>query len=173
MWRKVGIQANASICASYASLLFCLFHSFPYRIAEKFYFDPLKLDLEETSMEESVPSKMFSSVMGCSIDSRKALLSNVMLTGGNTLFEGLPQMLYKKLKQIGKARATSLKINASPERQISAWIGGSVLAELSSWMDEIVRLRLCFFVFSPMAGSLCDVASARSHKLTTTRRALL
>jgi|EP01046_Picozoa_sp_COSAG06_P053271 actin-related protein len=27
-------------------------------------------------------------------------MANVMLTGGNTLFEGLPQMLYKKLKSV-------------------------------------------------------------------------
>ena len=27
-------------------------------------------------------------------------MGNVMLTGGNTMFEGLPQMLYKKLKSV-------------------------------------------------------------------------
>ena len=111
---------------------------FPSRIVEKFFFDPLKLDWEDTSMEESVQAKLFSSVMGCSIDARKNIMANVMLTGGNTMFEGLPQMLFKKLKQVGKARAASLKIVASPDRQISAWIGGSVLAGLSTWQDELI-----------------------------------
>lgn len=102
---------------------------------------------------------------GCSVDNRKQIMANVMVTGGNTLFEGLPQMLYKKLKQvstdlsykrsgvlgdsvysvqstdanghmcavryalpwqIGKARASTLKIAASKDRQISAWVGGTL-----------------------------------------------
>ena len=34
------------------------------------------------------------------MDNRKQIMANVMVTGGNTLFEGLPQMLYKKLKKV-------------------------------------------------------------------------
>lgn len=37
---------------------------------------------------------------GCSVDNRKQIMANVMLTGGNTLFDGLPQMLFKKLKSV-------------------------------------------------------------------------
>jgi hypothetical protein len=37
---------------------------FPERIAEKFFFDPLKLDWDDTSMEESVHAKVFEAVMG-------------------------------------------------------------------------------------------------------------
>ena len=37
---------------------------FPQRIAEKFFFDPLKLDWDDTSMEESVHAKLFEAVMG-------------------------------------------------------------------------------------------------------------
>ena len=88
-------------------------------------------------------------------------MGNVMLTGGNTMFEGLPQMLYKKLKsvrillgwrftnpeprltgsrlQVGKARAASLKIVASKDRQISAWVGGAPCL-LAQPMSTIRRL---------------------------------
>eukprot|EP01050_Picozoa_sp_SAG11_P007325 SAG11_NODE_607_length_8226_cov_11.234527_1_plen_259_part_00 len=111
---------------------------FPHRIAEKFFFDPLKLDWDDTSMEESVQQKIMTAVMGCAIDSRKEIMANVLVTGGNTLFDGLPQLLFKNLKKIGKARAQSLKINASPERNISAWIGGSVLASLGTWENELI-----------------------------------
>ena len=33
---------------------------FPHRVAEKFFFDPLKLDWEDTSMEESVQQKVMA-----------------------------------------------------------------------------------------------------------------
>lgn len=52
-----------------------------------------------------IPVLVFTRLAGCSVDNRKQIMANVMVTGGNTLFEGLPQMLYKKLKSVGIALA--------------------------------------------------------------------
>ena len=43
--------------------------------------------------------------------------------GGNTLFEGLPEMMFKKVKAEGKARCGTLKMAAPKQRSISAWLG--------------------------------------------------
>jgi actin-related protein len=43
-------------------------------------------------MEDSVQQKILDAVMGCSIDNRSSIMANVMVTGGNTMFEGLPQV---------------------------------------------------------------------------------
>jgi hypothetical protein len=97
---------------------------------EYFFFDPMRLDWEDTSLEASVrpppgygcqctsaqqwcvklqvPAMAFQAVMGSSIDSRKKITENVLLAGANTLFDGLPQMLFKQLKVEGKARVRPL-----------------------------------------------------------------
>jgi actin-related protein len=41
------------------------------------------------------------SINKCDVDLRKELLSNIVLTGGNTLFGGLPETMQKKLIDIG------------------------------------------------------------------------
>lgn len=54
------------------------------------------------------------------------------------MIEGLPTMLYKKLKALGKSRSTGLKVVASGERDFSAWVGMSVVSQLSSFRDQIM-----------------------------------
>lgn len=75
--------------------------TFPFRAPEFFFFDPGRLDWDEDSTgisEESVQQMIFKSLMDCSIDTRKKLTENIILCGSNTLFDGLPEMMYKKLK---------------------------------------------------------------------------
>ena len=47
--------------------------------------------------------------MECSIDTRKRLTDNVVLSGANTLFDGLPETMYKQLRQVGKQRVRFFK----------------------------------------------------------------
>eukprot|EP01051_Picozoa_sp_SAG22_P016010 SAG22_NODE_2182_length_2874_cov_5.931532_2_plen_252_part_00 len=116
---------------------------FPFRAPEFFFFDPSRLDWQEDSegiLEESVQAMVFKAVMDCSIDTRKKITENVILAGGNTLFEGLPELLYKKLKVEGKARAGTLKVNAASTRGTSAWAGGCVIASMPNFADELITL---------------------------------
>eukprot|EP01051_Picozoa_sp_SAG22_P037755 SAG22_NODE_19014_length_279_cov_0.572222_1_plen_74_part_01 len=73
------------------------------------------------------------------MDMRKSLLANVMLVGGNTCFEGMAGQLYKKLRSISTNQTATLKITAAPaaERAASAWVGGSVLASLSTFSEHL------------------------------------
>ena len=151
--------------------------------------------------------KILDAVMACSIDNRSSIMANVMVTGGNTMFEGLPQVNWAHratLSSLGwgktphhtvatwshgvprraerraggrrcfsrssrrsarpaprpsrsaaappplliprlplrsslrprparVARVRGVQVLASPERHISAWVGGSVLAGLGNW----------------------------------------
>ena len=56
------------------------------------------------SVMQGVHQRLWAAVMGCSIDIRPQLLKNVLLAGGNTLFDGLPEMLFKKLKALSTGR---------------------------------------------------------------------
>ena len=58
-------------------------------------------------------------------------LSNILLEGGNTLFEGFPERIQMDLQS---AFPTSrVRVLAEPERRFSVWLGGSILASLPAF----------------------------------------
>jgi hypothetical protein len=57
---------------------------FPCSVPHKFFFDPLKLDWADTSMEFSVHDRLHEAVMQSPIDGRRAMWGNCVIAGGNT-----------------------------------------------------------------------------------------
>jgi actin-related protein len=71
------------------------------------------------------------------VDIRKELTSNILLTGGSSLFPNLDARLSQELSQILPA-FTKPKVVAprfSVERSCSSWIGGSILTSLGSFQQ--------------------------------------
>lgn len=66
------------------------------------------------------------------LDLRGDLFQSVVLSGGSTLTRGFGDRLLYELKQLASAN-TRIKIFAPPERKYSTWIGGSILAGLSTF----------------------------------------
>jgi len=75
-----------------------------------------------------------NSIKKCDIDIRKDLYTNVVLSGGTTMFLGIDERLKKELSALAPASA-KVKIVAPPERKYSVWIGGSILSSLSTFQD--------------------------------------
>eukprot|EP00918_Siedleckia_nematoides_P070575 GHVU01154129.1.p1 GENE.GHVU01154129.1~~GHVU01154129.1.p1 ORF type:complete len:377 (+),score=64.76 GHVU01154129.1:135-1265(+) len=76
----------------------------------------------------------FQSIMRCDVDIRKDLYSNVVLSGGTTMYEGIGERMTKELT--GLAPSTmKIKVVAPPERKFSVWIGGSILTSLSTFQS--------------------------------------
>jgi len=75
-----------------------------------------------------------NSIKKCDIDIRKDLYTNVVLSGGTTMFTGIDERLKKELSALAPASA-KVKIVAPPERKYSVWIGGSILSSLSTFQD--------------------------------------
>ena len=78
------------------------------------------------------------SIMRCDVDIRKDLFANIVLSGGSSMFPGFADRLQKELtpqEGIGSMvpNNTKVKVIAPPERKYSTWIGGSILAALSSF----------------------------------------
>ncbi|CAH2353426.1 actin [[Candida] railenensis] len=72
------------------------------------------------------------------LDLRPVLYKNVILSGGNTLLKGFGDRMLQELKTIQESSTTTnsklkVKIYAPPERKYSTWIGGSILAGLSTF----------------------------------------
>nr|XP_019541794.2 actin, indirect flight muscle-like isoform X1 [Aedes albopictus] len=111
-------------------------------------FQPSFLGMESTGIHETV----YNSIMRCDVDIRKDLYANSVLSGGTTMYPGnslfhsiFSALFLQVLSVIGIAdrmqkEITSLapstikiKIIAPPERKYSVWIGGSILASLSTF----------------------------------------
>jgi len=84
--------------------------------------------------DEGVHSLTFKSVMKCDVDIRKDLYANTVMSGGTTMFPGIADRLNKEMVALAPATMT-IKIVAPPERKYSVWIGGSILASLSTFED--------------------------------------
>ena len=90
-------------------------------------FQPNFIGMEAAGVHETT----FNSIGKCDIDIRKDLYGNVVLSGGTTMFEGIAERMTKELTNMAPA-SMKIKVVAPPEGKYSVWIGGSILASLST-----------------------------------------
>jgi actin-related protein len=76
----------------------------------------------------------FDSIMKCDVDIRRDLYKNIVMSGGTTMFTGIPERLEKEMKALAP-QGMDIKVIAPPERKYSVWIGGSILASLSTFEE--------------------------------------
>jgi len=84
--------------------------------------------------QEGVHKLTYTSINKCDIDIRKDLYKNTVLSGGTTMFKQIEQRLEKEMKALAPS-GNEIKIIAPPERKYSVWIGGSILASLSTFEE--------------------------------------
>ncbi|KAK8885783.1 hypothetical protein M9Y10_041237 [Tritrichomonas musculus] len=80
---------------------------------------------------------IFNSIMKCDIGARKHLYSSILLCGGSSMINGLPERIYKEITNLAPP-TNPIKILAPPERKNSAWIGGSILASLTQFQPMLI-----------------------------------
>ncbi|KAJ5070668.1 actin [Anaeramoeba ignava] len=93
-------------------------------------FQPSFIGMEQPGVHETT----YNSIMKCDVDIRKDLYGNVVLSGGTSMFPGISDRLQKEITQLAPP-AMKVKIIAPPERKYSVWIGGSILASLSTFQN--------------------------------------
>jgi len=84
--------------------------------------------------EKGVDQLTFQSIMKCDVDIRKDLYANIVMSGGTTMYKGLSDRLQKEITALAPGSMV-IKIVAPPERKYSVWIGGSILASLSTFEE--------------------------------------
>merc|ERR1711879_249969 len=84
--------------------------------------------------DEGVHALTYNSIMKCDIDIRKDLYGNIVLSGGSTMFPGIADRMNKEIVALAPS-TMKIKIIAPPERKYSVWIGGSILASLSTFEE--------------------------------------
>lgn len=74
----------------------------------------------------------YQSIMDCDVDIRKELYHNIVLSGGTTMYANLNERITKEVSKLAPA-SMKVKVVSPPERKYSVWIGGSILASLSTF----------------------------------------
>jgi len=93
-------------------------------------FQPSFIGKEASGVDQT----MFQTIMKCDVDIRKDLYANIVMSGGTTMYEGLADRLTKEMVALAPS-TMEIKVVAPPERKYSVWIGGSILASLSTFQQ--------------------------------------
>jgi len=93
-------------------------------------FNPAMIGMESVGIHES----LCNCVKSCDIDIRKDLFSNIILSGGTTMYAGIADRVQKEVTD-ASAPTLKIKVIAPPERKYSIWIGGSIVTSLSTFQN--------------------------------------
>jgi actin-like protein 6A len=94
---------------------------------------------------KSIPRLALDSILKCDMDCHTSLLSSLVVAGGGSSIEGIPDRMRSEVEQLVHSSAPNawkVKMTAAGnnERALSCWIGGSILGSLGSfhemWMTK-------------------------------------
>lgn len=92
-------------------------------------------ELIKPDCAEGVHKLTYDTIMKCHQESsvRNAFFGNIILSGGSTLFEGMSERMQSEMNKLSAQAGYKAKVLAPPERLYSVWLGGSILASLSTF----------------------------------------
>jgi len=104
--------------------------------APEVLFNPELADVEQ----DGIQHLLFNMIQAADIDLRPAFYQHIVLSGGSTMYPGLPTRLEKEMKQLylehvlkgddSRLSRLKLKIEDPPRRKHMVFLGGSVLADI-------------------------------------------
>jgi len=110
--------------------------------APEVLFNPHLIDLEDAGAADM----LFGMIQEADIDLRPAFYKHIVLSGGSTMYPGLPSRLEKEMKDLYLAKILKgdekkmakfkLRIEDPPRRKHMVFLGGSVLADIMKDKDE-------------------------------------
>ncbi|KAL8928483.1 MAG: hypothetical protein Q9208_001717 [Pyrenodesmia sp. 3 TL-2023] len=103
--------------------------------APEILFEPELIGLEYPGIHQIV----VDAINRTDMDLRKSLFGNIVLSGGSTLCKGFGDRLLHEVQRLA-VKDMRIKIFAPPERKYSTWIGGSILAGLSTFRKMWVSI---------------------------------
>lgn len=91
----------------------------------------------------SLPEALAAAISGCDLHVRKELYSEIILSGGTTMTQGFGERLLSETRSLAP-KDIVIKIWAPAKRTLSAWIGGSILASLTSFKGQMLISRKAY-----------------------------
>ena len=105
-------------------------------LAPESLFNPTVLGKELDPLDDII----VQTISDCEVDLRRDFYSNIVLSGGSTMFPGFKQRLAREIKE-QIPDSVDVRIISPPERMYSVWIGGSILGSLKSMSKMWVTRR--------------------------------
>ncbi|KAK2464038.1 hypothetical protein APHAL10511_003982 [Amanita phalloides] len=105
-------------------------------------FQPHLVDIEQPGVGEM----LFQTIQAAALDVRPELYKHIVLSGGSSMYPGLPSRLEKEMKQLYLTRVLNgnpsrlnkfkIKIEDPPRRKHMVFLGGAVLADIMKNREE-------------------------------------
>ena len=104
--------------------------------APEAFFDPTLAGVEDVGIHE----KVYKSIIAVDICCRKGMYTNIILSGGNAMFDGLDARLQKEVAALAP-KTMPVRVVASDLRKpkYETLLGGVILANLSSFEDMMIK----------------------------------
>ena len=103
-------------------------------------FQPSFLGMEFAGIHETI----YNSIMRCDLYERRNMCSNIVLSGGSTMFPGFADRMQKEITTLAPP-TTKIKIIAPPDRKYSVWIESTVSGSVPlSWLPCLPSKRCGF-----------------------------
>lgn len=113
-------------------------------LAPELLFDPSPL--EDIDDGEGIHDKFMNMILDADYDLRKPFMEHIVLSGGSTMYAGLPTRLEKEIFELYKmkicggderqAKKLKLRIEDPPRRKHLVFAGGAVLAGIMAEQDD-------------------------------------
>jgi len=109
-------------------------------LAPEIFFQP---EIYSSDYLTPLPELVDRSIVSCPIDTRRALYSNIVLSGGSTMFKGMGKRIKRDVKRLVdqrqaesekrsgnlmKANEVEVEVLTHHKQRFAVWFGGSVLA---------------------------------------------
>jgi len=111
-------------------------------MAPEALFQPALIDVDGPGISESI----FNCINSADLDTRSAFYSHIVLSGGSTMYPGLPSRLEKDIRMYYAERVAKgnkdvinkfkCKIEDPPRRKHMVFSGGAVLADIMKDKDD-------------------------------------
>ena len=105
-------------------------------LAPEILINPLFIGSENLSFQEMINN----SINKVDINIRTKLYDSIFLSGGNTIFKGMTNILSSKLTELAP-KGVKISINTSKNPQLSCWVGGNIISSLSSFNKMLVNKK--------------------------------
>jgi actin-related protein len=106
---------------------------------ERFMVPEIVFDPKEEYEEKPLPKVVLDVIDACDVDIRPALLNNIFLSGGSSMFPNFKSRMYQELElELARRKKSDqvIRIIAPRERTFSVWVGGSILATIPEFSEN-------------------------------------
>ena len=105
-------------------------------LAPEILINPLFIGSENLSFQEMINN----SINKVDINIRTKLYDSIFLSGGNTIFKGMTNILNYKLTELAP-KGVKISIHTSKNPQLSCWVGGNIISSLSLFNKMLVNKK--------------------------------